>query len=91
MAKPDTGIRVKVQPKASRSEILGFIGDVLRVKVAAPPDRGKANAVLLELLATTFGVPKSRITLLRGHASRDKLIEVDGLSQDELQRRLGRE
>ena len=91
MAKPDTGIRVKVQPKASRSEILGFIGDVLRVKVAAPPDRGKANAVLLELLATTFGVPKSRITLLRGHASRDKLIVVDGLSQDELQRRLGRE
>jgi len=81
-------IRVKVQPKASSNQIVGFKGDVLQVRVTAPPERGKANDALVELLATTLRVARSKIRILRGHSSRDKLIAVDDLSQDDLHRLL---
>jgi uncharacterized protein (TIGR00251 family) len=93
LAQPDTdtsiNVRVRLQPKASRSEVLGFYGDVLRVRVTAPPERGKANQALIDLLASALGLPKSRIRVLRGHTSRDKLIAVESVSQDDLRRRLG--
>jgi len=79
---------VKVQPKASSNQIVGFKGDVLQVRVTAPPERGKANDALVELLATTLRVARSKIRILRGHSSRDKLIAVDDLSQDDLHRLL---
>ena len=88
LAQPNTAIRVEVQPKAARSEILGFRGDVLHVKVTAPPEKGKANEALLKLLAEALGVPRTRIRVLRGHTSRYKSIAVDCLSQGELYRRL---
>jgi len=91
VAQPGTGIRVKVQPKASRNEVLGFREDVLQVRVAAPPESGKANAALLELLGEALKVPKSKIRILKGHAARNKLIAIDDLSPGELQRRLGGE
>ncbi len=79
---------MKVQPKASSNQIVGFKGDVLQVRVTAPPERGKANDALVELLATTLRVARSKIRILRGHSSRDKLIAVDDLSQDDLHRLL---
>ena len=88
MAKFETGIRVKVQPKASRSQVLGFHGDVLQVKVSGPPERGKANDALVELLAETLGVSRSRIRIVRGQTSRNKWIVVDDLSQDDLRHRV---
>lgn len=81
-------LTVKVQPGASRSQVVGFQGDALRVRVAAPPERGKANDALLELLAQALGVPKWRIEILRGHASRDKVVLVQGLTLEEVRRRL---
>lgn len=89
MAGSVSAIKVKVQPKASRNEILGFRGDVLQVRMTAPPERGKANLALVDLLAEALRVSKSSIRILKGHTARNKLLAVDGLSQDDLQHRLG--
>ena len=91
MPGSETKIRVKVQPGASPNQILGFQNEALRVRVAAPPERGKANHALLELLAEATRVPKSSIRILSGHTSRDKWVAVDELSLEELHRRLGDE
>ena len=81
-------ISVRVRPRASRDRVLGFRDGTLRVGVTAPPHDGKANAALLQLLAETLGVAKSRLRIVRGHAARDKLVAVDGISGEELLRRL---
>ena len=88
MSQPESGVRVRVQPKASRNEILGFQGDVLRIRVTAPPDRGKANEALVELLASTLGVARSKVRVLKGHGSRNKMVAIGGLSTSDLQRHL---
>ena len=88
MAQLRTEIKVKLQPRASSSQILGFRGDVLQARVTPPPVKGKANEALLELLAKALGVSKSGIKVIRGHTIRHKLIAVDGLSQDDLLSRL---
>lgn len=75
---------MKVQPNASRSEVLGFQGDVLRVRVVASPREGKANQALVELLAKWLDVPKSSVTIVRGQASRDKVVEVWGYPIEKL-------
>jgi uncharacterized protein YggU (UPF0235/DUF167 family) len=64
-------------------------GEALLVRVTAPPLDGRANAALCRLLARAAGVAPSRVAVLRGAASRDKLVEVDGLSSEELLERLG--
>ena len=81
-------VKVRVQPGASRSQVVGYHLDVLRLRVTAPPQDGKANAAVVSLLAGTLGVPKRQVRIIRGLASRDKLIVVDSLSADELQLRL---
>ena len=88
-ARSQARIRVRVQPGAPRSEVVGFLGEVLRVKVAAPPQRGKANDALVELLARTLGVPRSQVRVLKGHTSRDKLILVENLSLEQVLQQLG--
>lgn len=76
LAQPGTTIPVRVTPKAARNRIVAEEG-VLRVYVTTVPEDGKANAAVLKLLAKALGVPKSRLTLLRGHTSRDKVFQVD--------------
>ena len=74
-------------PRAARTDIVGFDGEGrLLVRLAAPPVDGKANEMLIQLLAVTFGIPKRRVTLLRGERGRAKLIEVEGMHEDELKR-----
>ena len=71
-------IRVKVIPKSSKTEFAGHLPDgVWKIKVAAPPEKGKANRALLEFLAAYLGVPKSRIRIVAGDTSRIKRIQVD--------------
>ena len=84
----ETGIKVRVQPRASRDEVLGFQGEVLRVRVTAPPHEGRANQALVEVLSQALDVPRSRIRILRGHGSRDKLLAVEGLSREDVEGRL---
>ncbi|MBI4320446.1 MAG: YggU family protein [Chloroflexi bacterium] len=81
-------IKVRVQPGAPRSQILGLQGDVVRVKVAAPPVEGKANKALIALLAETLGVAKADVCIVAGQTARAKLVDVSGLSSEELRHRL---
>src|SRR5437870_464115 len=85
-----TRIEVRVRPRASRSRVLGERDGVLDVAIAAPPVDGAANRALVALLAATLGVAKSRVCVLRGESGRNKLIEVVGVSAEELEERLER-
>lgn len=66
-----------VQPGAKRTEVAGTHGDALKVRLAAPPVEGKANAALLRFLADAFGVPLREVTLVRGEATRAKVVRVE--------------
>jgi uncharacterized protein len=81
-------ISVTVSPGAARSELVGRHGDGWRVRIAAPPERGRANEVLRGLLAEALGVPRSSVRVVAGHTSRRKVIEIDGLEPEEIERRL---
>jgi uncharacterized protein (TIGR00251 family) len=75
-------IAVKVQPNAGKNEIMGFSNDVWRIKVAAPPDKGKANKELIEYLSEVLGLKKDQLTILKGLTSHNKLIAVEGMSHE---------
>ena len=84
-----TRLIVRVQPRASANEIVGFDEtERLKVRVTAPPADGKANAAVVELLSEAIGVPKSAITIERGDTARSKTIRVDGLSADAVRERV---
>lgn len=72
-------LKVKISPNASQTKVEGWQGDTLKIRIAAPPDKGKANETLIELLAETYSIPKSRVQIISGHASRNKRIELKGL------------
>jgi len=75
-------IEVQVQPKSSRDEIAGLRNGRIKVKVTAPPEDGKANERLREIIAKEFGVSKSKVEIVRGETSRLKTIKISGLSRD---------
>jgi len=81
-------ITVRVQPGVTRNEIVGCEGGVWRVRVTAPPIKGRANAALIELLADRLGVRKSSIAILRGLTAREKVVEIAGINDEELTDRL---
>lgn len=83
-----TRLRVRVAPGATRSEVLGRHGDGWRVRVAAAPERGRANDELVALLARTVGVPRPDVRVLSGAGSRDKVVELRGIDAAEVERRL---
>lgn len=86
--QPGATIKVRVQPRASKDEVLGYRGDTLRVRVTAPPEGGKANEAVVALLAGALAVARSRVHIVRGESSRDKLVQVESLGPEEVQRRL---
>lgn len=77
-------LKVWVQPGASRDRVVGRRGGALKVAVSAPPEKGKANKAVEELLAREFGVRKSAVRVVSGKASRDKAVEFDGVSASDL-------
>ena len=81
-------LKVRVQPKASRNQVDGFVEDTLRLRVTAPPTEGQANDGVITLLAKALGVSKSRLEIVRGHSSRDQRISVQTLSDQEVRRRI---
>jgi hypothetical protein len=83
-----TRMAIRLTPRASRNHIVGWSGDRLLVRVTAPPVDGKANAALLRLLADALDIPVSRLRLVAGASSRDKILEVAGLTAEEAHRRL---
>jgi len=88
VSESEAKIVVRVSPNAARNEVVGFKGGVLRVRVSAPPLKGKANEELIAFLSKVLGVSKSRIGITTGHTARDKVIAIDGLSQEEAIKRL---
>jgi uncharacterized protein (TIGR00251 family) len=81
-------LKVKVVPGASRSEIVGRHADGIRVRVAAPPEAGRANQELLDLLAAALGAKRAALRIVRGETSPQKVVDVDDLSFEEMLRRL---
>ena len=81
-------IKIRVQPKSSRNQVDGFQDGALRVRVTAAPTEGQANATVIAILAKTLGVSKSRLEIIRGYSSRDKVVSVDTLTEQEVQRKI---
>jgi uncharacterized protein len=77
-------LEIKAVPNAPKSEVIGWLGDALKVKVHAPPEEGKANAELCAFLAKTLGLPKGAVRLGRGASSRSKILEIVGLSREQV-------
>ena len=82
-------IAVKVVPRAAKDEIVGWLEDALKVRVQAPPQDGRANRALEELLAEALSLKKNAVTVTTGRASAHKRVAIEGLTRDEIVRRLG--
>lgn len=80
--------KLRVSPGAKRSAFVGRHGAAWKVRVAAPPEAGRANDAVVRLLADTLDVPAADVSIVSGHGSRDKTISLTGLDADELERRL---
>jgi uncharacterized protein len=81
-------LKVRVNPRSSRNQITGWRSGVLQVKLTAPPVEGAANAACIRFLADSLGLKKAQMTLISGHSSREKAIEIEGLSQADLDQRI---
>lgn len=84
----DSTLRIKVLPRSSVNGIMGFEGDVLRVKVTAAPVDGSANQNLIQLLSKSLKLGKDSIRIVSGQKSRLKVVRICGIKKDELSRRL---
>ena len=84
-----TRLCIRAQPRASRDEIAGVAGNAIRVRLTAPPVDGAANEALLRFLASRLEVARAALTLVSGHTGRTKVVAVEGLTAEEVGRRLG--
>jgi len=78
-----------VQPRASKTAVVGLQGDAIKVRVAAPPVDGRANTELVRFLAKRLGVPRSAVEMVRGEKGRRKTVRIAGLTAADAQARLG--
>ena len=72
-------IKIKVEPRSSKSGIIGPYGDSLKVKLISPPVEGKANQELIEVLAKEYGIPKKSVEIVSGHNSKNKTVRLIGV------------
>ena len=86
--RPVATIRIHIIPNAKIDTIVGEHGDAIKIKLRAPALEGKANAALSRFLAEKLSIRQGAIALERGERSRDKVIRIDGLSEEEVRRRL---
>jgi uncharacterized protein len=84
-----TRLALRVSPGARTNAVVGRHGEAWKVRVAAPPEGGKANDALIALLAATLHVPARTISIVSGHGGRDKLVELADLAPEETERLLG--
>ena len=74
-------IKVKIFPKSKKNQIVGFQKDYLKIKINAVPEKGKANLEFIRFFAKTLSISKRSITILSGHTTQIKKIQVDGVSE----------
>ncbi|MBI5769727.1 MAG: DUF167 domain-containing protein [Verrucomicrobia bacterium] len=89
MTEKSCTLAIKAIPNAPRSEVVGWLGDALKIKIHAPPVEGRANDALCEFLADELDLPRRAVTVLRGDTSRQKVVRIDGVTLGELRTRLG--
>ncbi|OAM89668.1 DUF167 domain-containing protein [Termitidicoccus mucosus] len=83
-------LAIKAIPNAPRNEVAGWLGDALKVKVHAPALEGRANDELCEFIAATLGLPRRAVVVATGEKSRQKLLQITGLTLDAVKSRLAR-
>ena len=88
MEAVSTRLQLRVSPGARRAHVVGRHGDAWKVRVAAPPEGGRANEAVVRLVAETLSLPRAAVTLVSGHGARDKIIELAGLDQTQIEQRL---
>ena len=88
MRAPTTRLRLRVSPGASGGPKINRHGEGWRVRVAAAPERGRANEAVLQLLADRLRLPRTSLKLVSGERARDKIVELDGIDEVEAERRL---
>jgi len=84
----ETTISMRVRPNSARNEVVDVTDGVYLVKISAPPVKGKANKELIAFLSRLLGVSKSRVNILKGYTSRNKVIALDGISEEDVKKRL---
>jgi uncharacterized protein len=84
-----TRVGAHVTPRSSRDEVAGWRGGELSLRVTAAPEGGKANAAACRVLAAALGIPKSSVRVVRGHSSRHKQLEIEGLDGESIHALLG--
>ncbi len=82
---PEARVVVRVQPRAARDEIVGFVNNVLQVRVKSPPLQGKANQALVSLLAEALDIRKGQVSIISGHASRQKVVAIEGIEASQVE------
>ncbi|MBA3721191.1 MAG: YggU family protein [Parachlamydiaceae bacterium] len=80
--------KVKIIPKSSRNEIVGWETDELKIRIAAVPEKGAANSKLIQFLSDFFSIGKSKIELVHGEASRHKIICLSGITLNAVEEKL---
>ena len=81
---------VRVQPRSHENALVGWSGDIVKVRVTAPPVEGAANTACLSVLSKLLDVPLTHVSLVKGERSRNKVVRILGLTEDQVQDRLGR-
>ena len=84
----DTRLPIKVIPNSSGTQLVGWHGDQLKLKLAAPAEKGKANVALLKLLSKELGLPRSSIKIISGHNNQLKVLSIENIESDALLRRI---
>ncbi len=87
-AAPSCRLAIKAIPNAPRTAVAGWLGEALKVKVHAPPLDGRANEELCDFLAETLQLPRRAVTVVLGQTARQKVVQIDGLTLDEVKTRL---
>lgn len=85
---PPFRLNVKAQPSATKDEVIGLLGNSLKVRVQAAPEHGKANLAIEKLLAKTLGLKKSQVSVVAGLHNPHKVVEIEGLNQQEIKAKL---
>jgi len=88
MATPSTRVRLRVSPGARRNELVGRHGEGWKVRVAAPPEGGRANDAVLNLLARELSLPRRSLSIVSGQSAREKVVRMEGIDRAETERRL---
>ena len=79
-------LSIRIQPRASKNEIVAMANGGLKIRLTAPPVDGAANEALVKFLAETLSIPKSHVEIVSGHTSRAKIVRISGISGAEVRR-----